>query len=161
VECCEAAKPNGDSICQLGAECGNRLFQKKEYAKVERFQEFEMGWGLRSAAPMVEGELVIEYIGEVIDEQMMQTRMGDQRKYTPNDHNFYIMQLDTGLYVDGKYSLFSTFHLFTLSFAHVLTHLLMQSLTHPCTCSCTHSLAHSLTLSYNCSLTHSLSLQPE
>ena len=29
--------------------------------------------------------------------------MTDQRKFTPNDHNFYIMQLDTGLYVDGKH----------------------------------------------------------
>jgi hypothetical protein len=33
----------------------------------------------------------------------MQKRMADQRKFTPNDHNFYIMQLDTGLYVDGKH----------------------------------------------------------
>ena len=33
----------------------------------------------------------------------VQTRMSDQRKYTPNDHNFYIMQLDTGLFVDGKH----------------------------------------------------------
>ena len=31
------------------------------------------------------------------------TRMTEQRKFTPNDHNFYIMQLDTGLYVDGKH----------------------------------------------------------
>jgi hypothetical protein len=36
---------------------------------------------------------VIEYIGEVIDEQTMQARMTNQRKFTPNDHDFYIMQL--------------------------------------------------------------------
>jgi hypothetical protein len=136
-----------------------------------------MGWGLRTSAPVNRGDLVIEYIGEVLDDVQMQvctclrsyctvkgfyfavvlpipvlefillisrnllpppflllslsfppsslirspslllsppplslslrsplqTRMTDQRKFTPNDHNFYIMQLDTGLYVDGKH----------------------------------------------------------
>ena len=153
-----------------------------------------MGWGLRTAEPVSRGSLVIEYIGEVVDESQMQvhrapsfsynhtllhielplslttahyciskslllshphviayysllsdyhhvtllklklifhmdltfilafhsfcfsvppfvplshylfqTRMSDQRKFTPNDHNFYIMQLDTGFYVDGKH----------------------------------------------------------
>lgn len=103
VECCEAPKPNGSSICHCGPDCGNRLFQDKIYSKVTRFQEYAMGWGLRTAEAVDCGDLVIEYIGEVIDEMQMQKRMGDQRKFTPNDHNFYIMQLDTGLYVDGKH----------------------------------------------------------
>lgn len=28
--------------------------------------------------------------------------MRNQRTYAPRDHDFYIMELDTGLYVDGK-----------------------------------------------------------
>ena len=55
-----------------------------------------MGWGLRAAEPVQRGRLVIEYIGEVIDETEMQRRNENQRKFTPNDHNFYVMQLDTG-----------------------------------------------------------------
>ena len=31
-----------------------------------------MGWGLRAAAPVDRGGLVIEYIGEVLDETQMQ-----------------------------------------------------------------------------------------
>ena len=34
VECCESLKPNGESICALGPNCGNRLFEKRAYAKV-------------------------------------------------------------------------------------------------------------------------------
>jgi SET domain-containing protein len=103
IECFESTKPNEDSICKVGPGCGNRCLQERKYAKTERFQEFAMGWGLRAKEFIPAGSLVIEYLGEVIDEQQMQTRMQNQRKFTPNDPNFYIMQLDSGLYVDGKH----------------------------------------------------------
>ena len=43
VECCASLKPNGESICALGPNCGNRLFEKREYAKVGE----RIGWGER------------------------------------------------------------------------------------------------------------------
>jgi SET domain-containing protein len=103
IECFESNIPKEDDICPIGPGCGNRCLQERRYAKTERFQEWAMGWGLRAKEFIPEGTLVIEYLGEVIDEQQMQTRMQNQRKYTPNDPNFYIMQLDSGLYVDGKH----------------------------------------------------------
>jgi hypothetical protein len=48
---------------------------------------------------------VIEYIGEVIDEEMMEERMTNQRKFTPHDHDFYIMHL--GVYVSTWLQLFA------------------------------------------------------
>ena len=39
---------------------------------MDRFQEYSMGWGLRTAEPVSRGSLVIEYIGEVVDESQMQ-----------------------------------------------------------------------------------------
>ena len=108
VECYNPTKL--DCLCGLPIDkyiakddCGNRMLQLRQYASTERFQEFAMGWGLRATKPINQGDLVIEYIGEVIDDNTMRTRMQNQRKLTPNDHNFYIMQLDTGLYVDGKF----------------------------------------------------------
>ena len=85
-----------------GPHCGNRLFQNKQYVKVQPFREYGMGWGLRTLEPVTSSTLVIEYIGEVIDVAEMQLRMANQRKYTPTDHDFYIMQLENGFYVDGK-----------------------------------------------------------
>ncbi len=106
VECCDkhdAQHKKEPSICAVGGDCGNRLFVNKTYAKYERFREHAMGWGLRATEQIKEGTLVIEYIGEVIDEVEMNERMNNQKKFSPLDHDFYIMQIDTGYYVDGKH----------------------------------------------------------
>jgi len=62
-----------------------------------------MGWGLRSKAPVSAGSLVIEYLGEIIDFAEVQRRMTQQCQERPSDKDYYIMELDTDLYVDGKY----------------------------------------------------------
>lgn len=88
IECCE-------DVCNVGPQCGNRSIQNRKYAKTERFREYGMGWGLRAAESITHGSLVIEYIGEVIDTEQMRTRMADQRRFSPADHDFYIMELGT------------------------------------------------------------------
>ena len=40
-----------------------------------------MGWGLRAASHVNRGDLVIEYIGEVLDEVQMQVRLLDAISY--------------------------------------------------------------------------------
>ena len=68
-----------DIVCRLSdtceGNCGNRLFQRKEYVKVTQFVEGEMGWGLKAAESLPKGSLVIEYLGEVINDDEMQSRM--------------------------------------------------------------------------------------
>ena len=97
-----AVNCNGGN-CSIGGDCGNRQIQQRKYAKVQPFMEFERGWGLRVVEPVQKGKLVIEYIGEVIDQQTTTKRMSDQRRFTPNDHDFYVMQLENGVFVDGKF----------------------------------------------------------
>ena len=98
-----AASKKGLVNCGVGPGCGNRGFEEKDYAKTERFREHAMGFGLRAAGPIPEGRFVLEYIGEVIDTEEMVSRMENQRKFHPNDHDFYIMEMDLGVYVDGKH----------------------------------------------------------
>jgi len=102
IECCEPSANNGVQICNVGAKCTNRRLQNQEYAHTEKFREHAMGWGLRAIESIKSGSLVIEYIGEVIDEAEMVRRMEYQKKYAPADHDFYVMELDSGIYVDGK-----------------------------------------------------------
>ena len=102
IECCEPSANNGVQICNVGAKCTNRRLQNQEYASTEKFREHAMGWGLRALEFISSGSLVIEYIGEVIDEAEMIRRMDYQKKYAPADHDFYVMELDSGVYVDGK-----------------------------------------------------------
>jgi hypothetical protein len=44
----------------------------------------------------------MEYVGEVIDNAEVHRRMEAQRRDTPQDKDFYIMELDNGVFVDGK-----------------------------------------------------------
>ena len=92
-----------NSNCCIGPECGNRRFANREWSPIQRFREHAMGWGAKAIANIRDGALIIEYVGEVIDDAEMERRMKYQREFTPNDHDFYIMQLDNGFYVDGKH----------------------------------------------------------
>lgn len=84
-----------DSICNVGKLCGNRRLQCNQYAKYERFQEFEMGWGLRAKEAVSRDSLIIEYVGEVIDNKEKERRLTNQRFNTPSDKDYYIMALGT------------------------------------------------------------------
>ena len=48
------------------------------------------------------GDLIIEYIGEVINEKTKEERLNAWAKEHPNDPNFYIMGLGKGWYVDAR-----------------------------------------------------------
>jgi DNA-directed RNA polymerase subunit K/omega len=84
-------------------DCGNRALQHQETAKVKVIQEGNMGFGLQAEEDISRGKLVIEYIGEILDETQMIQRLERQRILTPSDKEYYIMELDNGVYVDGKY----------------------------------------------------------
>ena len=106
VECYDIPGKKSDQICNAAyscnGDCGNRQFQKRQYVNVKPFIEGDMGLGLKTADSVKKGALVIEYLGEIIDEEEMNARMHYQRTFTPRDHDFYIMELENGLYVDGK-----------------------------------------------------------
>jgi hypothetical protein len=91
------------SNCNLGPKCGNRVFQNRQWSKIVRFREHAMGWGCKAGEDIPEGQLVIEYVGEVIDDAEVELRMKNQKEFTPHDHEYYIMQLENGYFVDGKH----------------------------------------------------------
>jgi hypothetical protein len=111
IECYESkTRGRGDdnggddsNICCVGPNCGNRALQSKEHAEVEPFKEYAMGWGLRATAPVATGSLVIEYVGEAIDTATVHARIKEQNTTAPNDKDYYIMELDSGIYLDGKF----------------------------------------------------------
>ncbi|CAM9679213.1 unnamed protein product, partial [Hapterophycus canaliculatus] len=88
--------------CKQGAKCGNRRIQNRVVAKVAPFREHGMGWGLKVAEDVAKGSLLGEYVGEVIDEAMVEHRMAEQRRLRPKDGEFYIMELGQSLFVDAK-----------------------------------------------------------
>ncbi|CAM9600042.1 unnamed protein product [Chrysoparadoxa australica] len=61
-----------------------------------------MGWGIQVQEDAACGELICEYLGEVIDEEEMERRLKAQKERNPNDNEHYIMELESGLFIDAK-----------------------------------------------------------
>ncbi|GAB9471687.1 hypothetical protein Gpo141_00008889 [Globisporangium polare] len=96
-------KLNKESNCMLGEGCGNRALHQKVYPSFEKFHTQEKGWGLRLLEPVKAGQLVIEYVGEVINEEEKERRLQDHAKNTPEDKNMYVMELSHGVYIDARF----------------------------------------------------------
>lgn len=89
-----------DAICNVGSDCGNRCFTKRQYPKTEVYSEFGRGWGIRTLEFIPNGAFVFEYVGEIINQDEMQRRLQEQKR--KNQLNYYIMQLCNEFYIDGK-----------------------------------------------------------
>eukprot|EP00551_Chaetoceros_affinis_P010393 CAMPEP_0203685310 /NCGR_PEP_ID=MMETSP0090-20130426/48480_1 /ASSEMBLY_ACC=CAM_ASM_001088 /TAXON_ID=426623 /ORGANISM="Chaetoceros affinis, Strain CCMP159" /LENGTH=783 /DNA_ID=CAMNT_0050554499 /DNA_START=156 /DNA_END=2504 /DNA_ORIENTATION=+ len=88
--------------CACGPDCGNRFLSKRQFAKCRPKREQGKGWGLITVNGVQKGKLVLEYVGEIIDEKMKRNRLDAWSKDHPNDPNFYIMQLQSGWYIDAR-----------------------------------------------------------
>jgi hypothetical protein len=100
VECFGEGK---ETNCNVGPDrCRNRSLGKKQYAKCKPKREDGKGWGLIVVDGIKKGQLVQEYVGEVIDEKTKEQRLSEWVKEHPNDPNFYIMALPSGWYIDAR-----------------------------------------------------------
>lgn len=88
--------------CLLGPNCGNRQIGQRQAAKCKPVREQGKGWGLRLVRPAKKGDLVQEYVGEVIDASTKEERLLQWSKEHPNDPNFYVMALQPGWFIDAR-----------------------------------------------------------
>lgn len=80
-------------ICSHGEEdCGNRRLQLRQYVKTEVFHTGnpERGWGVRCMDDVAEGDLIVEYCGEVISKQEALDRL--KSAHDRGQTNFYIFE---------------------------------------------------------------------
>ncbi|CAG8124305.1 unnamed protein product [Penicillium olsonii] len=85
--------------CGCGADCRNQRFQKSQFASVAVIKTEKKGFGLRAETNLNEGDLIYEYVGEVVAEQQFRKRM---RQYDDEGiKHFYFMSLSTGEFVDA------------------------------------------------------------
>uniref|UniRef100_A0A7S1TFG5 Histone-lysine N-methyltransferase n=1 Tax=Compsopogon caeruleus TaxID=31354 RepID=A0A7S1TFG5_9RHOD len=97
---CRGLQVECDKECPAGTVCKNRRFKQRAYCKVEVFRTSCRGFGLRCKDNVQAGALVIEYVGEVIDDKEVNHRLnlGVNR----NSSNWYIIRLTDDLYVDAE-----------------------------------------------------------
>ncbi|KAM3612230.1 uncharacterized protein V6R79_004996 [Siganus canaliculatus] len=86
-------------VCAAGERCQNQAFTKRQYTPVEIYRTLSCGWGLRAVSDIKKGAFVIEYVGEMIDEEECRARI---RHAQENDiFNFYMLTLDKDRIIDA------------------------------------------------------------
>lgn len=104
IECYgDYSKNPRDTNCRLGPNCGNRQCGQRQSAKCKPMREQGKGWGLVCLDTVKEGDLVQEYVGEVIDAKEKEERLIRWTKEHPNDPNFYVMALQAGWFIDARH----------------------------------------------------------
>jgi len=63
------------------------------------FRTIDRGWGVRSPKDIEKGDLIIEYVGEVIDSAELKTRM--KQKFEAKDTNYYFLRLNNSKVIDA------------------------------------------------------------
>ena len=101
VECKGKPGTNGTN-CGVGKDCGNRQLGQRKFKKCQPRREHGKGWGLVVLEDVKKKDLIIEYVGEIIDEKGKEDRLKVWTEEHPNDPNFYVMALGKGWYVDAR-----------------------------------------------------------
>jgi hypothetical protein len=67
--------------CRLGQLCENSRFQRRQNAEVEARPTFDKGWGLFACAPVEADTFMIEYCGEVIENDECERRIQEALRH--------------------------------------------------------------------------------
>ncbi|XP_044753544.1 uncharacterized protein LOC123312969 [Coccinella septempunctata] len=86
-------------ICPAGQRCKNQSFEKREYPQVIPYRTTGRGWGLKTLEPIKKGRFVIEYVGEIIDDEEYQRRI--TRMHQQKDENYYFLTIDKDRMLDA------------------------------------------------------------
>lgn len=85
--------------CHCSNMCTNRPFRKEKRIKLVKTEL--CGWGVVSLEAIKEGEFIVEYIGEVIDDAICEKRLWDMKHR--GDHNFYMCEIRRDFVIDATY----------------------------------------------------------
>uniref|UniRef100_A0A2C9JRL9 Histone-lysine N-methyltransferase n=1 Tax=Biomphalaria glabrata TaxID=6526 RepID=A0A2C9JRL9_BIOGL len=87
------------TVCPAGEKCHNQRFQKRQYPECEPFKSESRGWGLRCLEDIKKGQFVLEYVGDLIDEEECKRRI--EQAHEDNITNFYMLTMDKNRIIDA------------------------------------------------------------
>ncbi|MED6203760.1 Histone-lysine N-methyltransferase ashh3, variant 2 [Stylosanthes scabra] len=94
LACCSSA-------CKCGSSCLNKPFQRRRMKKMKLVQTEKCGSGIVAAEDIKRGEFVIEYVGEVIDDETCEERLWKMKHR--GDSNFYLCEVERDTVIDATY----------------------------------------------------------
>ncbi|KAJ3034369.1 Histone-lysine N-methyltransferase setd2 [Rhizophlyctis rosea] len=85
--------------CKAGERCQNQRLRRKQWKQLEIFKAGEKGLGVRALEDIAAGELVSEYVGELLDAPEFEKR---KKEYSDaNIQHFYFLHLGNGETIDS------------------------------------------------------------
>eukprot|EP00767_Chilomastix_cuspidata_P001305 gnl/Chilomastix_cuspidata/1434.p3 GENE.gnl/Chilomastix_cuspidata/1434~~gnl/Chilomastix_cuspidata/1434.p3 ORF type:complete len:284 (+),score=110.36 gnl/Chilomastix_cuspidata/1434:2142-2993(+) len=82
-------------FCPCGKDCKNRRFARREYAPFSIRDCGSKGLGFFAERAIPRGAFIIEYVGEVIDQDELEARLAAPKRH------WYAMEARAGMYIDS------------------------------------------------------------
>lgn len=89
------------SSCKCGGSCINRPFQQRPMKKMKLVKTEKCGAGIVAKEDISQGDFVIEYVGEVIDDKTCEERLWKMRHC--GETNFYLCEINRDMVIDATY----------------------------------------------------------
>ncbi|XP_038710029.1 histone-lysine N-methyltransferase ASHH3 isoform X1 [Tripterygium wilfordii] len=89
------------SGCKCGSSCLNKPFQHQPVKKMKLVQTDKCGAGIVADEDIKQGEFVIEYVGEVIDDKTCEERLWNMKHR--GETNFYLCEINRDMVIDATY----------------------------------------------------------
>ncbi|KAJ6917678.1 hypothetical protein NC652_019879 [Populus alba x Populus x berolinensis] len=87
--------------CKCGSSCSNKPFQQRQVKKMKLVQTEKCGSGIVADEDIKQGEFVIEYVGEVIDDKTCEERLWKMKHC--GETNFYLCEINRDMVIDATY----------------------------------------------------------
>ncbi|KAL0844870.1 hypothetical protein Bca101_018116 [Brassica carinata] len=87
------------SSCNCGSECNNKPFQQRRMKKLKLTQTEKCGSGIVADEYIQQGEFIIEYVGEVIDDVTCEERLWEMKRR--GETNFYLCEISKNMVIDA------------------------------------------------------------
>ncbi|KAF4356179.1 hypothetical protein G4B88_015368, partial [Cannabis sativa] len=98
---CRMLLSSCSSGCKCDNSCINKPFQNRPVKRMKLVQTKKCGFGIVALEDISQGEFVIEYVGEVIDDKTCETRLW-QMKHR-GETNFYLCEINRDMVIDATY----------------------------------------------------------
>uniref|UniRef100_A0A5B6YSN9 Putative histone-lysine N-methyltransferase ASHH3-like isoform X1 n=1 Tax=Davidia involucrata TaxID=16924 RepID=A0A5B6YSN9_DAVIN len=89
------------SGCKCGSSCLNKPFQHRLPKKMKLVKTEKCGSGIVADEDIKQGEFVIEYVGEVIDDKTCEERLWKMKHR--GETNFYLCEINRDMVIDATY----------------------------------------------------------
>lgn len=98
---CGMLQSSCSSGCQCGSSCLNKPFHQRPVKKMKIVETQKCGSGIVADEDIKQGEFVIEYVGEVIDDQTCEERLWKMKH--SGETNFYLCEINRDMVIDATY----------------------------------------------------------